>query len=238
MSITINGGQYNGWEFGCMYNNNEIIYKQDRYDTDKDLIGVIGSVQRTNDNGEIENIVPAMLWFSGDNVNELKFVSGERYFANINKTLSEIKTEMEFDEDMDIVATDNQGYSYDAITRYHGREFLYNGSVMADPRDYDLCYSSYEDEAACIIGKTLDEEENELIQKEYDFFIKWYMTFVDDRYMRADNCFYNNGYNMKSSKELHEINKKTVQDYINDGHKDMLLEYIPEAKEYIDEFKK
>lgn len=64
------------------------------------------------------------------------------------------------------------------------------------------------------------------------------MTFVYDNFRYADNCFYNNGYNRKTSLELHEINKREVDRYIKDNYMETLLYHIPEAKEYINELKK
>lgn len=82
----INGGTYNKRKFSCMYDAIQIMNNQDRYDKNNDLVGIIGIEEMKNPN---ENH-PAMLWFSGDKVSELKFIKGETYFPNIDKTESEL----------------------------------------------------------------------------------------------------------------------------------------------------
>lgn len=84
--MTITGGEYQGIEYGTMYDNNTIYNSADRYDDKNGLIGVIGYEQHKVDS-EWVNGKYAMLWLREDNRD---FVKGERYFDSIDKTITEL----------------------------------------------------------------------------------------------------------------------------------------------------
>ena len=58
--MTITGGEYQGVEYGTMYDNNTIYNSADRYDDKNGLIGVVGYEQHKVD-GEWVNGKYAML---------------------------------------------------------------------------------------------------------------------------------------------------------------------------------
>ena len=49
--MTITGGEYQGVEYGTMYDNNTIYNSADRYDDKNGLIGVVGYEQHKVDSG-------------------------------------------------------------------------------------------------------------------------------------------------------------------------------------------
>lgn len=89
----ISGGNDGGKEYSCMYDVAEATYKQSRYDTKNDIVGFEGIVTIN------EKDVPAMLWFSGDSIDQLRFVKGERYFPKIDKTYEEMREALSYDLD-------------------------------------------------------------------------------------------------------------------------------------------
>lgn len=82
----INGGTFKGRHYSAMYDFNSA--NNNVYDKEQDLIGLIG-IEETLD-GEL--LGEAMVWFKGDNVDNLTFVKGETYYSNLDLTESELRT--------------------------------------------------------------------------------------------------------------------------------------------------
>lgn len=82
----INGGEYEGRGYDCMYDANQAMSHQDRYDKESDLVGFVGRVCE----GTYEDF-DAMLYFSGNDVNRLQFEKGELYFLALDKTYGELR---------------------------------------------------------------------------------------------------------------------------------------------------
>lgn len=128
---TITGGMYNGREYSCMYDPNDIIYRPDRYDAGSGLIGLVGTVSV----GMVtKKDRPAMLWFTGKDVVNPVFVRGEKYFPKIGRTLSEIGKDMTYSLD-DFEPSDTQGWEMEGNVIYRGNVWNICCSLMDDESD-------------------------------------------------------------------------------------------------------
>ena len=122
----IDGGKYEGREYGCMYEVNWAMYNQDRYDKENGLVGFSGLV---ND-GPLKGH-EAMLYFGGNDVNNLQFKKGELYFAEIDKTYGELRKET--------------AYDLQAFRRSNSQTQRGEGVVAYKGSRYRICAHAHED---------------------------------------------------------------------------------------------